>query len=173
MQIFKQRDYPHVLLGSSNLTIAADGCYTCVLAEINNIFGANCTPDQVAAHKEFYTLDGQIINTKLDLQNTVFDWSGAWDQSKVDEYLSDWQNKQMAVKIQLPRGQTHFMKIDQKNWLGRYQCDDPWSGQKVDIEHYGPIIGVRYFSKREQPVKFNVQPISSDTTEVTHNPNGF
>jgi len=153
--IFKQRDYPNVMLGASNLSIAEDGCYTCVLAEINNLFGANCTPPDVAAHKNFYDLNGimqnAVLATDQGLKNTVFDGAGAFDPVKMDQYLADWKNKQMAVKVQLPRGGTHFMKVDQKE-LGNYLCDDPWSGSKVPINHYGPVLGVRYFSKRVPPL---------------------
>ena len=155
--IFKQGNYPDVYLGASKLTIAADGCYTCVLAEINNLFGANCTPPEVAAHVEFYTSAGMILNTILatdkGLKNTVFDWSDNFAPNelpteKMDEYLADWRNKQMAVRVLLPRGTTHFMKVNHKNFLGRYMCDDPYSGGVVDINHYGPATGIRYFSKR-------------------------
>ena len=149
--IFKQLDYPSIMLGSTNISIATAGCYSCVLAEINNIFGANCTPADVAAHHNFYDANGIMQNSVLatpeGLKNTVFDAAGPFDSDKMTSYLADWQNKQMAVKVQLPRGGTHFMKVDQKV-NGRFVCDDPYSGNKVDIEHYGPVIGIRYFSKR-------------------------
>ncbi len=153
MEIFKQGNYPDNFLGATKLTIANDGCYTCVLAEINNIFGANCTPVDVANHHNFYDANGIMQNTVLKtdqgLKNTVFDSASGLDHVKMDSYLADWQNKQMAVKVQLPRGGTHFMKIDQKYPVtGIYMCDDPWSGGKVSITHYGAVIGIRYFSKR-------------------------
>lgn len=140
-------------LGNTNLTISRDGCYTCVLAEINNIFGANCAPPDVAKHKEWYNTNGEILNSVLatteGLKNTIFEGAGAYDEIKMDEYLADWTEKQMAVKVQLPRGGTHFMKIDQKDPVTqKYLCDDPYSGKQVDIDHYGPVIGIRYFSKR-------------------------
>ncbi len=154
--IFKQRDYPNVMLGDSNLSIAEAGCYTCVLAEINNIFGANCTPPDVAAHKNFYDSNGIMQNAVLatpeGLKNTVFDAASAYDPARMDFYLADWQDKQVAVKVQLPRNGTHFMKLAQKNSYGRYQCHDPYSGGVVDINHYGPVIGLRYFSKRVPPL---------------------
>lgn len=155
MSIFSQRNHlwSNQKLGSTNLTIGADGCYTCVLAEINNIFGANCTPVDVANHKEWYNSNGEILNSVLatskGLKNTIFEAAGAYDEEKIDKYLADWTEKQMAVKVQLPRGGTHFMKIDQKDPVTqKYLCDDPYSGRQVDIDHYGPIIGIRYFSKR-------------------------
>jgi hypothetical protein len=154
--IFKQWDYPNVFLGVTKFSVADYGCYDCVLAEINNIFGAACTPADVAAHPWFFDENGQILNSVLatdkGLKNTVFDGAGALDPIKIDQYLADWQNKQMAVKVQLPRGSYHFMKIDQKNIFGQYMCDDPNSGEKVAINHYGPVIGIRYFSKRTPPL---------------------
>lgn len=153
MQIFKQGNYPNVFLGATKLTVADDGCYDCVVAEINNIFGANCTPVDVAAHESFFDANGimqnAVLATNEGLKNTIFDGAGAYDEVKIDQYLADWESKQMAVKVQLPRNETHFMKIDQKDPVtGRYICDDPYTGNKVDIEHYGPVIGIRYFSKR-------------------------
>ena len=38
--------------------------------------------------------------------------------------------------------------LSQKNIYGHFQCHDPYTGSVVDINHYGPVIGLRYFSKR-------------------------
>jgi len=156
MQIFKQGNYPKTFLGATKYTVADYGCYTCVLAEINNLFGANCTPVDVAAKVNLYQKDGQIRNsvlaTEAGLKNTVFVQAVGYDEALMDAVLGDWANKQIAVKVKIPKGGTHFMKLAQKNGYGRYQCHDPYSGGIVDINHYGPVLGLRLFKKRTPPL---------------------
>ncbi len=152
MVILSQRNHlwADVKLGSSNLTIGADGCAATCLAMINNAFGANCTPAQVAEHLDWFTPSGLILWNKLELKNAVFDFREyTFNLPHIKEVLLN-PEKMIMVCVQLPRNQTHWMLVDFENTsdLDSFVCSDPWSGLQRNSDYYGPIIGAAYFSKR-------------------------
>lgn len=139
-------------LGLSHLTIHDYGCTTCCLAMINNKFGASCTPDQVAAHTDWYTLAGLVLWNKLQLKNAKFDWRQyGVDLQRIREYLAD-PNKAVMLEVRMPKGGSHWMVADMELLNtprnDDFLCDDPWSGVQLKSDHYGPVIGSAFFSKR-------------------------
>ena len=152
MQILCQQNHLWAsdFLGSSKLTIGLYGCGASCLAMINNRFGANCTPLDVAKRDEWFTPDGLILWSKLDLKNAVFDSRDhSVNFSKIRAYLAD-PEKAVMVVVQLPKGGTHWMLVDAEEPAAQalFMCDDPWSGLQKLSDHYGPVIGAAFFTKR-------------------------
>jgi hypothetical protein len=137
------------LIGSSNLTIGADGCALTCLAMINNTFGENCTPEDVAAHTNWFTPQGLILWNQLNLKAAVFNARMGWNVQEVLSTVQDVE-KMVMVQVQLPRNQTHWMLVDYLNSEdpNTFFCADPYSGKMVLSNHYGSEIGTAYFSKR-------------------------
>lgn len=137
-------------LGLSTLKIGPYGCTTCCIAMINNRFGANCTPDEVAAHTDWYTRQGLILWNKLHLKNAIFDWREyGLNLVRIKQYLSD-PNKAVMIEVQLPHEKKHWMLVDYEDpkILEHFWCDDPWSGIQTISSHYGPVTGAAFFNKR-------------------------
>lgn len=138
-------------LGSSNLTIGNDGCTTTVLAMINNEFGAGCTPDQVAAHQNWYTAAGLILWNQLNLQHATFDLNGrvyGINLARILDSIKD-PNKAVGLEVQIPRSK-HWVLADSEAILGQptFLTKDPWDGIECLNTKYGPVTGSVHFSKR-------------------------
>lgn len=152
MKIFSQKNplWAKKLLGASKLTMAGYGCTTTALAEVNNRFGANCTPDQVAAHKDWYTATGLIMWNALDLQHAVFEWRYyGYNSAKVLEALNDPNNKAVLLEVNMPGAAKHWLKGEAIGNNNVIYARDPIDGSMVDIaKKYGAITGSAHFKKR-------------------------
>lgn len=158
MRILAQRDprWASVHLGLSDLRISGYGCTTCGIAEINNDFGQNCTPDQVAEHVDWYTADGLVLWAKLNLKSAVFEPMGrvyTYDKARIDASVKDVKNKRVLLRVNLLHGY-HWLKATQYNSKGRLMAHDPWVGDECDVvARYGAITGSAHFARRVPPLK--------------------
>lgn len=154
MIILSQRDplWADAKLGSRGLlTIGAEGCTTTCLAMLNNKFGANCTPDQVAAHLDWYTPEGLILWDKLNLQKAKTDVV-CRERSPVLERIRDYirlpREKGVLIEVSVPKGK-HWLLGDHLDIFGNIFAIDPWRGDICDIgKRYGQITGSAHFSIR-------------------------
>ena len=117
MKILCQRNplWAEKKLGASSLSIGDYGCTSSMLAEINNRFGANATPADVAAHKEWYTSAGLILWPKLDLKFAIFEDMGrvyGFNEARVLEALNDPNNKAVGLEVNIPKAGKHWLKGD-------------------------------------------------------------
>lgn len=150
--ILSQRDprWRSEHLGYSQLTIGGEGCLTTVLAMINNQFGQNCTPADVAKHHEFYNQAGLILWNNIDMKGAVPQTnprSYGFDKARILAALLDPINQQVALEVQLSHG-THWLRASGLNGDGAILADDPWFGDNCDIvKRYGAITGAGFFKK--------------------------
>lgn len=153
--IFNQRDkrWANQKLGSLGLiNMGGFGCTTCCLAEVNNYFGANCTPDQVAAKKTWYTKDGLVLWSKLNLKHAIWLRRGyRFDRDIIKEHI---KNPDLAVIIEVPLGVgRHWLTGESVNWMGRIMARDPLYGDICDIlKRYKSITGYSTFKRRTPPL---------------------
>lgn len=152
MKILCQRNplWSEKKLGASTLSIGSYGCTSTGLAEINNRFGANCTPADVAAHKDWYTIAGLILWDKLALQFATFEGREyGFNQARVLESLNDSNNKAVLIQVNIPRAGQHWLKGEAIGNNNVIYARDPWDGSIVDVVHkYGVITGSAHFKKR-------------------------
>lgn len=153
MTILSQRDprWANVKLGSKGLiTIGAYGCTTTALAEVNNEFGASCTPQQVAEHLDWYTPEGLVLWTKLNMQKAAFEPNGrvyGYNPQRVKESIKN-SDKSCLLEVKLGHGK-HWLKGESITVIGRIMARDPWTGKIVDVvRQYGPITGSAHFTRR-------------------------
>lgn len=141
-------------LGKKGLiTIGGFGCTTCCLAEVNNEFGANCTPDQVAAHHEWYTPEGLVLWQNLKLKHAIFLTRGyGFNKSIIKEHI---KNPDLAVILEVKLGAgKHWLKAESINFLGQIWAKDPLRGDECDVvKRYGAITGYATFKRRTPPLK--------------------
>ena len=150
---FSQRDkrWCGDKLGNSNLSLGDYGCTTVCLSLVNNKFGANCVPSDVAAHKDWYTDSGLLLWNQLSMQNAVFEPNGrvySYNDVTVRSYIKS-PEKAVILEVQLPKGGKHWLFGYSISIFGRVMCIDPWTGTVVDIiKKYGVPTGAAYFTKR-------------------------
>lgn len=154
--IFNQRDpkWSGVKLGSKGLiTMGAYGCTTCCIAEVNNKLGAACLPPDVANHKDWYTPEGLVLWSKLNLKNAVWKWRGyRFDKKVIVDHIKD---KDKAVIIEVPLGAgKHWLTGESVNMFGRIMARDPWHGDICDVlKRYKKVTGYATFVRRDPPLK--------------------
>lgn len=152
MNIFSQKNkvWAEKKLGGSALKMKDYGCTTTALAEVNNRFGANCTPDQVAAHKNWYTATGLVLWSALELQHAIFEWRQyGYNAAKVLEALDDPNNKAVLLEVNMPGAAKHWLKAEGLGDDGVIYARDPINGSIVDVKKkYGSITGSAHFKKR-------------------------
>lgn len=154
MKILNQKDpkWASLKLGSKGLlTIGGYGCTTTGLAEINNLFGANCTPSDVAAHIDWYTPEGLVLWAKLDLKYAAFDPMGRvynFDLNRIVESLTTY-GKACLLQVKIPGFDKHWLKGEAVGYDGKIYARDPLSGSIIDVvAKYGAITGSAHFSKK-------------------------
>lgn len=149
--ILSQRDprWKNHPLGLSNLTIGGEGCTTTCIAMVNNDFGQNCTPDQVADHIEWYTRAGLILWPKLLLKGAVWTWREYgfnWD--KIGKAVAD-PNQRVLIEVPMAHG-SHWLKATRLDEMGHLLAYDPWFGDECSvIARYKKIIGSSFFTRRD------------------------
>src|SRR3990167_11088243 len=74
MRILSQRNpnWSSDKLGSSSLTIGRYGCTTTCISMLSDYFGCFVMPDVLAAHKDWYTLDGLVIWKRFKFSRMEF-----------------------------------------------------------------------------------------------------
>lgn len=153
-KVLCQRDlsWDRKKIGASNLEIGDYGCTTTALAELNNRFGANCTPLDVAQHKEFYTKDGLVLWPNVQMQFAVPEESPrvyGYSQTRVFDALLNPNNKGVLLEVSLPKGGKHWLFGEAIGYNNVIYARDPWDGSLVDIVHkYGKITGSAHFRKK-------------------------
>lgn len=154
MKIFSQQNpqWAGVPLGSKGQIHMKDsGCTTTALAELNNAFGANCTPDQVAAHTDWYTPTGLILWTNLALQHAQFEPMGrvyGFNQPKIVDSLTS-IGKGCLIQVAIPKAGNHWLKGEAVGYNNAIYARDPWTGTIVDvIAKYGAITGSAHFTQK-------------------------
>ena len=148
--ILSQRDkrWANDKLGNSNLTIGQDGCTATCLAMVNNDFGANCTPLDVAEHKDWFTPQGLILWYKLNLKFAVFqERVRSFKPQEISHALND-HNKRVMLELLLPRNTKHWVIAQANSGSSTYQIRDPWDGTLCSSTKYGPVVGYAIFNKR-------------------------
>ena len=117
---------------------------------INNLFGANCIPPQVAAHTDWYTPQGLILWNNLNLKDAEFVWrEPGLDIPRISAALKD-PNQAVMIEVTRPNGTKHWMLAEAEDTTSAsvFVCADPWSGQQKLSDYYGPISGAAFFKKR-------------------------
>lgn len=114
---------------------------------VNNDFGENCTPAQVADHLDWYTPGGLVLWTKLALKKTSFVWrTYGFDQNDINKQVAD-PDKRVLLQVPLSHG-SHWLKATHV-LKGHLMADDPWFGDECDVlRRYGKITGSALFKRR-------------------------
>nr|QGH72398.1 MAG: hypothetical protein [Podoviridae sp. ctka020] len=153
MKILCQRDlrWKDRKIGASDLSLGDYGCTTTGLAEVNNKFGANCTPLDVANHEEFYTLTGLVLWTKIDMKFALPEASPrvyGCNLARITDSLS-LPNKAVLLEVQLSKTLKHWLFGEAIGYNNQIYARDPWDGTLVDILYkYGKITGSAHFLKK-------------------------
>ncbi len=140
-------------IGKSSLEIGNYGCTLTCLAMLNNRFGANCTPAQVAEHLDWFTNTGLVLWNKINLMTANFVWRDyGVDMGKITQYLADFDNKAVILQLEILHKDLppsfHWVLAEEYLQNGVFRCADPWTDAFQQTSIYGPVIGAAYFSKR-------------------------
>lgn len=145
----RSAEWKDKLLGSSKLKIGDYGCTSTAIAEVNNLFGAECTPADVAAHKEWYTKDGLILWPKLNLQKANFIWRHYnFNPAIISQNILD-RDKAVLLEVNMPRANKHWLFAEAISDDGQIFARDPWTGYIVNVfQKYGAVTGFALFSRK-------------------------
>jgi len=144
MKILSQREalWATKLLGGSKLTIAKAGCVTTGLSMLSDYYQCFEDPGQIAAHKEYYTLDGLILWDRLRFGKFHFvERIRNFDPIKINSALA---NPKTAVLLNIWHG-SHWVVGLRGGVFGGYVVADPWNGSKITIKA-SDITGFATFS---------------------------
>lgn len=151
MQILSQKDKAWSLkkIGASTLLIRDYGCTTTALAELNNRFGANCNPADVASHTEWYTPAGLVLWDKLDLKYASFVPNGriyGFNKAQIIAALMLPNENGVLLEVAIPGALKHWLFGEGFGTDGTIYARDPINGSIVDIvKKYGKITGSAHF----------------------------
>lgn len=148
MKFLSQRDprWAEKKLGASSLTIGRYGCTTTCCSMLSDYFGCYTSPDQIAAHKDWYTPEGLVLWIRFKFEKMKFTWRDyKRDDAKIKEALKD---PNQAVILQVDNG-SHWVVALSATWFGNsYMIADPWDGTKCDvIKRYKNITGAAFFQR--------------------------
>lgn len=149
MQLLCQRDpkWAQVKLGVSNLTVGRYGCTTTCVSMLSDYFGTYIAPSTLAFQKNYYTVDGLLNWTALDLPGMQFI---SRDQGRDDaKILDSIRNHDKAVMLEVSNG-SHWVVAIRKCWFSNsYIVADPWTGKTCDvIKVYKNITGAAYWVRK-------------------------
>ena len=153
MKILRQTNpvWKNLSLGGSKLTIGGFGCTSTALAEANNKFGAQCTPVDVSNHKEFYTSEGLILWTKLDLKYVKFEANGReykYNEQRIFDSLTN-PKKCVLLQVMFPKAGQHWVFGEALGDENIIYARDPFYGDICDVKRrYGAIIGSAHFERK-------------------------
>lgn len=145
MKILSQRDplWSGTNIGASKINVYRYGCTLTCLSMLSDYAGAWMRPDVIAGHKEWFTKDGLVIWTALDIPGLIFEQRRyGRNEAEIDKSLND-PKKAVILQVQ----NYHWVVCLGKNWNGSYRIADPWTGQKANISKYdNDITGSAHFS---------------------------
>lgn len=101
------------------------------------------TPDQIAAHRDWFTKDGLVIWSALNLKSMKFE-KRLYGRNDV-EIMNSLKDPNKAVILQVEN--YHWVVCLGKDLFGRYRIADPWFGDKSTVNRYKIITGSAHFSK--------------------------
>jgi len=148
MKILSQRDplWCNTKLGASNLTIGRYGCTTTSISMLSDYFHCYASPNQIAAHKDWYTPAGLVIWPKLLFPNMRFvQCVPGRNETLINDSLKD-PNKAVIFKV---NNGEHFVVGYSKKLFGGYNVADPWPGKIVDVDSvYHNIVASYHFVRQ-------------------------
>lgn len=143
VQLLSQRDpkWENLRLGASVYTIGKDGCLVVSLCMLSSYFGKIITPDMVALQAQCFDLNGEYL---WNYKGFPFTKEASYDTRNDAAILQSLKDPKRGVVIQVDSGY-HFVLGMSKNWLGSYNCADPWWGDECDaVKRWHNITGSRH-----------------------------
>lgn len=132
-----QRDpkWSDVKIGNSNLTIGRMGCTLTSVCMAVNAFGFKIRPDEIAAHKDWFTEDGRIIWPKLRFPNISFRWDegNPSGDPNIDFKLVDFCLKHPDKAVLFEVDRLHWVLGLWRTYDGDILAADPWYGETKEI----------------------------------------
>jgi hypothetical protein len=112
------------------------GCLVSSLAMVYSHFGfASVTPATIASHAEYFTADGAMLNTALQVPGRtttiVKNPSAAWIRDQVAA------GRPVILGMTLPSGGTHFLAVTGLDGPSDLWVNDPWEQQAMHVTFSG------------------------------------
>lgn len=142
MKYLSQRDplWSKNLIGASKLTIHDFGCTLTCISMLSDFFKGYLRPDEIAAHKEWFTRAGLIDWSALKLP--TISWEKRLrvkDDAEIIKSLKD-PKKAVILEVQIPKGRHWLVCIGKELFGPGYRVIDPWTGKKSSTKAYGNLI---------------------------------
>jgi hypothetical protein len=114
---------------------------------LSDFFGYYMSPAQIASNKTWFTKDGLVLWTKLDIPNMKFEWrQHGRNDKKILESLNDLNG---GCLLQVGNGAHWVVAVRKSWWHNDYVIVDPWTGKVgTACGDYKNITGSAHFKRR-------------------------
>lgn len=133
-------------IGSSYLTVGRMGCCLTSISMLSDLFGQWLPPDAIASHVDWFTPQGLVLWTKLNVAGMKFVWRQyGRNDAKILAALKD---PKQGVILQVSHGTHWVVAVRKMWWKNDYVTVDPWTGRVgAAVGDYSNITGAAFFTK--------------------------